>query len=124
MKKIRNLEDFKKHDAYIYALNVTNNKIPVNKYVHMVCQEFIDELDNEDSEYYFDINSVNKISMMTQFINMPSGMKVGQTVGDSLAQFQWFFIVNALCWKMKDDHEKRRYEKSVLLIGRKSGRQG
>lgn len=33
-----------------------------------------------------------------------------------------FFLVNALCWKYKQNPIKRRYEKSVLLIGRKSGK--
>jgi len=54
---------------------------------------------------------------------MPNGIKVGKPIGDCLAGFQWFFIINALCWKEKDNHDKRRYEKSVLLIGRKNGEQ-
>ena len=54
---------------------------------------------------------------------MHSDVKVGQSVGGSLAVFQWFFIINALCLKEKDNHDKRQYEKSVLLIGRKNGEQ-
>src|SRR5699024_4405576 len=46
----------------------------------------------------------------------------GTPVYDSLGGFQWFFLANALCWKHKDNPEKRRFEKSVLLIARKSGK--
>lgn len=53
---------------------------------------------------------------------MADGHKAGTPVKDSLADFQWYFLVNALCWKHKDNPEKRRYEKSVLLIARKSGK--
>ena len=44
------------------------------------------------------------------------------TAYETLSGFQWFFIINALCWKHKDNMKKRRYEKSVLLIARKSGK--
>ncbi|MED4503782.1 terminase large subunit [Bacillus subtilis] len=53
---------------------------------------------------------------------MATGLKAGTPTHDALAPFQWFFLVNALCWKYKQNPIKRRYEKSVLLIGRKSGK--
>lgn len=55
-------------------------------------------------------------------INMASGLKAGTSTYEALGLFQWFFLVNALCWKWKATPEKRRYEKSVLLIARKSGK--
>lgn len=116
------LENFKKHPAYQYAVAVSNRKIPANEYIIIAANQFIEELNDPDSKYYFDFKMVEKIGMMSQFIMMPSGLSVGKPVGNSLVGFQWFFVVNALCWKMEDNHMKRRYEKSVLLIGRKSGK--
>lgn len=123
--KIKTLDDFKNHPAYKYAVGASDGSIVVNKSVQKVCQSFIDELEKADigeSKYYFDFDFFNKICMMCNFINIPSGLKVGQPIGESLAGFQWFFIANSLAWKMSDNHEKRRYEKSVLLIARKSGK--
>ena len=42
-----------------------------------------------------------------------AGLKVGISAYEALAGFQWFFLVNALCWYHKDNPIKRRYEKSV-----------
>lgn len=112
----------KDHAAYQYALQVTEKHIIAGKYVIKACQQFLDELNNEDSKYFIDENELKKITDLTKLINMASGLKAGTPIHDALAQFQWFFLVNALCWKHKDNPIKRRYEKSVLLIARKSGK--
>lgn len=121
---MNDFNEFKKHPAYQYALNVVGDKFPANKEIKIVCQQFIDDLEknnSDDYKYWFDYNFANLITKMTKLINMASGIRVGEPVHDSLAPFQWFFIINALCWKWRDDHEKRRYEQSDLLIARKSG---
>lgn len=116
------LENFKKHPAYKYAYDVTNKKFPANELITKVCSDFLDELENPDSEFFFDYNLVEGIDGILGMIIVPSGFKAGHPAREVLAGFQWFFILNALCWKMKNDHEKRRYEKSILLIARKSGK--
>lgn len=116
------LEIFKKHPAYQYAYDVANEKIPANIYILKVCQDFIEELDKSESKYYFDFDLVEGITQILDCIIVPSGFKAGHSAKEVLAGFQWFFIINALCWKMSDDHEKRRYEKSIMLIARKSGK--
>lgn len=118
-------DKFKSHPAYTYAIDVVNHKFPVNKDILIVCENFIkdfDNVDNDDFEFFLDLKFVNVITGMTKLINMASGIKEGQPVFDSLAPFQWFFIINALGWKYKDNKQKRRYEQSVLLIARKSGK--
>lgn len=118
-------EQFMKHPAYQYAIDVVEEKFPVNKDIRIVCKNFIDDLErneNDDFKYWFDYKFAKVITAMCKLINMASGIKAGTPVHDSLAPFQWFFILNALCWKHRDDHQKRRYEQSVLLIARKSGK--
>lgn len=107
----KQLENFKKHPAYQYAYDVANEKIPANIYILKVCQDFIEELDKSDSKYYFDFDLVEGITQILDCIIVPSGFKAGHSAKEVLAGFQWFFIINALCWKMSEDHEKRRYEK-------------
>lgn len=118
------LADFKaEHKAYLYALDVVNKKIIAAKYVIKQCEIFINDIENiEDCKYFLDLKDVEKISKITKLINMATGTKVGQSAYDALAGFQWFFLINALCWKHKEIPIKRRYEKSVLLIARKSGK--
>lgn len=118
-------DEFKNHPAYQYAINVKENKFPVNEDIAIVCKTFLEDLEKEDDEnfdYAFDYKFANVITQMTKLINMASGIRAGEAVHDSLAPFQWFFIINALCWKWKSDNQKRRYEQSVLLIARKSGK--
>lgn len=110
------------HAAYQYAVQVTEGEVIAGKYVIKTCQEFLDEYHNPDSKYFLDEADLKKITNLTKLINMATGLKAGTPVHDSLGGFQWFFLANALCWKHKDNPEKRRFEKSVLLIARKSGK--
>lgn len=122
----RGLDDFKNHPAYKYALSVSNDEIPTNKYIHIVAKQFLDDLEksenDENFEYVFDYRIAGKISKMTNLMIAPSGLTAGAKIGDMLAGFQWFFIMVSMGWKHRDDIEKRRYEKNVLLIARKSGK--
>lgn len=119
--------NIKEHKAYQYALDVTEGKIITGKYIKKECHKFIADVEkwlsnDPECRYVIDEAEVNKITMLTKLINMASGPAAGKTAHDALAGFQWYFIINALCWKHKDNIEKRRYEKSVLLIARKSGK--
>lgn len=114
--------DIKKHKAYEYAVRVVNKEEIAGKYVIKACQKFLDDIDNPDCKYFIKESELKLITNLTKLINMATGLKVGIPAHDALAGFQWFFLVNALCWYHKDNPKKRRYEKSVLLIARKSGK--
>ena len=121
------LEEFKEHPAYRYAYEAaSDSEFPVNKDVRKVCKDFIAEIEmseeDETSEFVFDYKFARLVTGMTKLINMATGSKAGSPVHDALAGFQWFFLISILCWKHRDNMEKRRYEKSVLLIARKSGK--
>lgn len=123
MHSEKDLEIIRKHKAYVYAKKVVNNEIISGKYVKKVCKLFLNDVDNnQNCKYFIDTEELVKITNLTKLINMATGLKVGTPAYDALAGFQWFFLVNALCWKCKDNPKKRRYEKSVLLIARKSGK--
>jgi phage terminase large subunit-like protein len=112
----------REHPAYQYAVQVTEERIVAGKYVKKVCEKFLRDIEDDGCKFFIDEKDLKKITNLTKLINMASGLKAGTPTHDALAPFQWFFIVNALCWKHKDNPEKRRYEKSVLLIARKSGK--
>lgn len=110
------------HPSYQYALSVVNDEIISGKYIKKECQKFLEDIENDDSPYYLDVDTMEMIDDLTSLMNMADGMNIGISVRDSLADFQWYFIINSLCWKHKSNPEKRRYEKSTLLIARKSGK--
>lgn len=116
------LEYMKKHPAYQYAKDVVDDKYEAGKYIKKQCTKFLDDIHDEDCDYFMDIKEVELITNLMRFINFSTGANAGEPVYDGLAGFQWFFIISALCWKHKKTPIKRRYEKSVLLIARKSGR--
>ena len=116
------LASFKEHAAYKYADDVCKGNIVTGKYIKRVCEQFLIDVEDENCKYIIDYNSVVVITGLTKLINMATGLCVGKPAYETLAGFQWFFIINALCWKHKDNMSKRRYEKSVLLIARKSGK--
>lgn len=115
-------ESFKEHPAYKYAVDVCQGNIITGKYIKKVCKRFLEDIEDEKCKYIIDYNSVIVITGLTKLINMATGLCVGKPAYETLSGFQWFFIINALCWKHKDNMKKRRYEKSVLLIARKSGK--
>lgn len=110
------------HPSYQYALSVVNDEIISGKYIKKECKRFLDELENESSKYFLDVETMEMIDNLTKLLNMADGMNIGESVYESLADFQWYFVINALCWKYKSNPEKRKYEKSTLLIARKSGK--
>ncbi|MDB8794281.1 terminase large subunit [Romboutsia sp. 1001216sp1] len=117
------------HPAYKYAFDVVNNNIKLNntsirqgKYIIKQCRKFLDDLENNNCKYFIDEDELERITNLTKLINMADGLRAGLPVYESLVGFQWFFLVNMLCWKYKDNTNKRRYETSVLLIARKSGK--
>ena len=113
--------DITKHKSYIYAKNsIGNEKVP--KYVQLQCRNFIKMADDKCDKYIIDIKLLDKIDKLTKVMNMSTGLKVGKTVNESLAGFQWLFIIAILCSKHRDNIDKRRYEMATLFIGRKAGK--
>ena len=113
------ISDFiKNNKAYQYALWCVDDKnIKVGKYVKKQCQEFIDMLEDDNSKYYINEKEVKIIEGFLRLINiMPN-----KSAYDNLVGFQWFFIINALCVRRKEN-KKRRYELSIMLIARKNGK--
>lgn len=110
------------HPAYKYATSVVNGEVIAGKYIIKECEKFLEDIDNEESPYFIDVDMMKTVDDLTKLINMADGHRSGVPVSEALAGFQWYFLINALCWKHKNNTEKRRYEKSVLLIARKSGK--
>lgn len=110
------------HPSYKYAVDVTEGNVIAGNYIKKECERFLRELNNEDSNYFFDVELLKTIDGITKLINLADGIYAGANCYDTLGGFQWYFISNVMCWKYKDNPEKRKYETSIMLIGRKNGK--
>ena len=117
-----NREALSSMKAYLYAYGVVNGEINAGKYIKKQCKEFLYIAEDNHDKYFLDLDEYKMIKNVTKLMNMASGLRSGQTVHDSLAGFQWLFIVAILCIKHRDIPTKRRYETATLLIARKSGK--
>lgn len=115
-------EQIVNHPSYQYALSVVNEDVISGRYIKKECSKFLHELENDKSKYFFDVDMLETLDSLTKLINMADGMKEGVSAYEALGGFQWYFLVNVLCWKYKENPKRRKYEKSLLLIGRKNGK--
>lgn len=109
------------HPSYKYAQDVVTGKSSANRYIQKQCQKFLDDLEDESCKYFFDEDDLQLIDDLLKLVKMADGHRVGMSAYEALAPFQWFFLANTLGWKHKANPDKRRYQKSVLLIARKNG---
>ena len=115
-------EYLKSHPVYKYVQRVVDNELITDEEMKIVCNDFLKEVNNPNSKYFFDEKLLKKITQLFGLINMPDGSARDKPVSESLAGFQWFFVANTLCWKMANNHDLRRYHKSIMLLARKSGK--
>ena len=112
----------KEHPAYGYAKGVVDGKIPAPRYVALQCSEFLFIARGRSERYILDTDRLHKIENLLGLMVMAKGLKAHQPVRESLAGFQWLFLVAVLCIVHRGNREKRRYETAILEICRKNGK--
>lgn len=122
MVKIEVSDYIKNHPSYTYALDVVNGNSQAGEYIVKECQKFLNDLHDENCKYFYDEEDLKLMDDFLQLVKMADGHRVGMSAYDSLAPFQWYFLANTMGWKLKSNPNKRRYQKSVLLIARKNGK--
>lgn len=131
MMKIEN------HPSYIYSKALIENKVKAPdlyiklngkeyvvppKYVKKQAEIFLNICDNKNEKYVINLNRVHKIDKLSEILIMAKGIKAGETIYNSLADYQWLLIIASLCVVHSDDLNKRRYETILLEICRKEGK--
>lgn len=118
----------KEHPSYLYAKEAVNNRVKDTKkkktvvatYVKKQCKEFLRIADGKDRQWMISEKKVNQINGILKLLNMPKGLKQGQSIYDCTCGYQWLFYVAVLCTVSRKDPEKRKYETAVLEICRKN----
>lgn len=90
------------------------------RYVKQQMREFIRIADGKDKKYVISEKKLAQLENILKILNMPKGLKAGETLYDCTCGYQWLFYTAILCTVYRDHPEKRRYETGVLEICRKN----
>ena len=90
------------------------------KYVKKQMEEFVRVADGEDKKYIISERKLRQVENILKLLNMPKGLKAGETLYDCTCGYQWLFYIAILCTVYRENEDKRRYETGVLEICRKN----
>lgn len=111
--------------AIQYANDVVSGKEITTWEVETQCEWFLEDLkkqNNDDFEYYFDLNKLKIINNLLKLFNFATGFVAGKQVLENLAGFQAFLIANIFGWRFKNNSDKFRYKDITLYIARKNAK--
>lgn len=109
--------EIKKNKSYIYCkwcLETDNNY--VGTYIKKQCSEWIDIVDDNNSEATIDLEMFEKVCGILKLMIHPD---LHCSIYDGMERYQWFFIIATLCTVSRDSGY-RYYETSLLEISRKN----
>ena len=90
------------------------------KYVKLQMREFIKISEGKDKKYIISEKKLHQLENILKILNMPKGLKAGESLYDCTCGYQWLFYVAILCTVYRDNENKRRYETGLLEICRKN----
>lgn len=83
-------------------------------------QEFIDLCYDRNKKYKLSKSKLKQMNNILKILNMPKGLKAGQSLYECSCGYQWIFYTAILCTVYRSNQSKRRYETGVLEICRKN----
>lgn len=90
------------------------------QYVKLQMKDFIRICDGKDKKYIVSEKKVKQLENILKILNMPKGLKAGESLYNCTCGYQWLFYTAILCTVYRDNENKRRYETGVLEICRKN----
>ncbi len=90
------------------------------KYVRLQMKIFIKVCDGKDKKYIVSEKKVKQVENILKILNMPKGLRAGESLYNCTTGYQWLFYIAILCTVYRDNENKRRYETGVLEICRKN----
>ena len=105
--------------AYDFC-KVSVKKKTTPKYVRLQMQAFMKICDGKDKKYIVSEKKVRQLENILKILNMPKGLRAGESLYQCTTGYQWLFYTAILCTVYRDNGSKRRYETGVLEICRKN----
>lgn len=109
-----------KHPSVEYAEWAAGDTLRTPKYVKLQCRDYLEIANDQNETCMIDWNTVKKIDAILKIMNMPKGLKAGQSVYDCSEGYQWMIYVASLAVVRRSDPRRRRYETILLEICRKN----
>ena len=107
-------------DGVNYAVSVVKGEISVCNNVRLVCQRFINQLENDEWGWVFDADYAQHVLDFASALKHTKGPQAGQAI--ILEPFQIFFICAVYGFRSKKDHSRRMVTDVILYIPRKAGK--
>ena len=98
-----------------YAQKVVNGEILASNKNVKVCQRHLDDLNNKDLPYHFDVKKANHVMKFLEMLPDPKTSKKME-----LAGFQKFIVGSLYGWQ--DSEGYKRFTKAYISLSRKNGK--
>lgn len=105
--------------AYEFCKNSIKKKT-TPKYVKIQMQDWLNIYDGKIEKYIVSEKKLKQMENILKILNMPKGLKAGQSLYECTTGYQWLFYTAILCTVYRDNENKRRYETGILEICRKN----
>jgi phage terminase large subunit-like protein len=109
----------KNNKAFEYCKKTVRLKT-TPKYVKLQMRDFMNICEGKDKKYKVSEKKVKQVENILKILNMPKGLKAGQSLYECTTGYQWLFYIAILCVVYRDNENKRRYEAGILEICRKN----
>ena len=105
--------------AYDYCKkNIRKKTTP--KYVKLQMKEWLKIAEGKHKKYIVSEAKVKQVENILKLLNMPKGLKAGESLYDCSTGYQWFIYIAVFCTVYRDDTKRRKYETCLLEICRKN----
>lgn len=105
--------------AYEYCKkNIRKKTTP--KYVKLQMKEWLKIAEGKHKKYIVSEAKVKQVENILKLLNMPKGLKAGESLYNCSTGYQWFIYIAVFCTVYRADTKRRKYETCLLEICRKN----
>lgn len=90
------------------------------KYVKIQMKDWMRIAEGKSKKYEVSEFKLHQIENILKLLNMPKGLKAGESLYTCSTGYQWFIYTAVFCTVYRDNHSRRKYETCLLEICRKN----
>ena len=105
--------------AYDYCKKHVKKKT-TPKYVKLQMKEWLKIAEGKHKKYIVSEAKVKQVENILKLLNMPKGLKAGESLYNCSTGYQWFIYIAVFCTVYRADTKRRKYETCLLEICRKN----
>jgi phage terminase large subunit-like protein len=83
-------------------------------------KEWLKIAEGKHKKYIVSEAKVKQVENILKLLNMPKGLKAGESLYNCSTGYQWFIYIAVFCTVYRDDTKRRKYETCLLEICRKN----